>query len=53
MRQAQIVILKISNIFLWLKFSPSLNLNKIEHSAKVSLSVLVSGFSLGWIDMIN
>ena len=36
LRQAQILILGISNIFLWLKFSPSLNLNKIEHSAKVS-----------------
>ena len=34
-RQAQILILEISNIFLWLKFSPSLNLNEIEHSAKV------------------
>ncbi|OPX40291.1 MAG: hypothetical protein B1H13_07900 [Desulfobacteraceae bacterium 4484_190.3] len=30
-------------VFLWLKSSPSLNLNKIEHSAKVSyyLSVLL------------
>ncbi|MCD6154034.1 MAG: hypothetical protein J7J07_09045, partial [Syntrophobacterales bacterium] len=36
--QAQILILEISNIFLWLKSSPSLNLNKIEHSAKVSES---------------
>ena len=36
LRQAQIIILEISNIFLWLKFSPSLKLNKIEHSAKVS-----------------
>jgi hypothetical protein len=25
--QAQILILKILNVFLWLKFSPSLNLN--------------------------
>ena len=37
LRQTQILILEISNVFLWLKFSPSLNLNKIEHSAKVSL----------------
>ena len=45
LRQSQILILEISDIFLWssassvepLKFSPSLNLNKIEHSAKVSL----------------
>jgi len=36
LRQAQILIIEISNIFLWLKFLPSLNLNKIEHSAKVS-----------------
>ncbi|MCD6153969.1 MAG: hypothetical protein J7J07_08690, partial [Syntrophobacterales bacterium] len=33
---AQILILEISNIFLWLKSLSSLNLNKIEHSAKVS-----------------
>jgi len=45
--QAQISILEISNIFLWssassvepLKSSPSLNLNKIEHSAKVSNAI--------------
>jgi hypothetical protein len=35
--QAQILILKILNVFLWLKFSPSLNLNKIEHFSKVSI----------------
>ena len=35
-RQAQILILEIFNIFLRLKFSPSLNLNKIEHFSKVS-----------------
>ncbi len=34
--QAQILILKILDVFLWLKFSPSLNLNKIEHFSKVS-----------------
>jgi len=28
--------LEIFNIFLWLKSSPSLNLNKIEHFPKVS-----------------
>jgi len=44
LRQAQILILEISNIFLWLKFSPSLNLNKIEHSAKVSSLVSLSGY---------
>jgi len=35
-RQAQISILEILNVFLWLKLSPSLNLSKIECSAKVS-----------------
>ena len=30
MRQTQILILEIINVFLWLKFSPSLTLNKIE-----------------------
>jgi len=34
--QAQILILKILNVLLWLKFSPSLNLNKNEHFSKVS-----------------
>jgi len=42
LRQAQILILEISSIFLWLKFSPSLNLNKIEHSAKVSTGIASS-----------
>jgi len=40
MRQAQILILEILNVFLWLKFSPSLNLNKNEHFSKVSDSFL-------------
>ena len=35
--QTQILILKILDVFLWLKFSPSLNLNKIEHFSKVSI----------------
>jgi len=30
------LILKILHVFLWLKFSPSLNLNEIEHFSKVS-----------------
>ena len=33
--QAQISILEIFHIFLWLKFSPSLTLAKIEHFSKV------------------
>jgi hypothetical protein len=37
-QRAQIVILEILNIFLRLKFSPSLNLNKIGHFSKVSPS---------------
>ena len=36
-RQAQILILEILKVFLWLEFSPSLTLNKIEHFSKVSL----------------
>ncbi|TSA56616.1 MAG: hypothetical protein D4R45_00545 [Planctomycetaceae bacterium] len=35
-RQAQILILKILNVFLRLKFLPSLNLNELEHFSKVS-----------------
>ncbi|PQP35862.1 hypothetical protein C6A37_00535 [Desulfobacteraceae bacterium SEEP-SAG9] len=30
LRQAQILILEILNVFLWLKFSPSLTLNKLK-----------------------
>jgi hypothetical protein len=37
LRQAQILILEILNVCLWLKFSPALVLNKIEHFLKVSL----------------
>jgi len=37
LRQAQILILKILNVFLWLKFSPSLALNKNERFSKVSI----------------
>jgi hypothetical protein len=36
LRQTQISILKILKVFLWLKSSPSLTLNKIECYAKVS-----------------
>ena len=36
LRHAQILILEIFNIFLLLKFSPSLYLNKIEHFSKLS-----------------
>jgi len=35
LRQTQILILEILNVLLWLKFSPSLNLNKNEHFSKV------------------
>ena len=31
LRQAKILILEIPHVFLWLKFSPSLISNKIEH----------------------
>jgi len=37
LRQAQILILEILNVFLWLKFSPSLILNKIEHFENASI----------------
>ncbi len=40
--QAQILILEILYVFLWLKFSPSLNLNKNEHFSKVSMFELMS-----------
>ena len=33
---AQILILKILNVFLWLDFSPALTLSKIEYFSKVS-----------------
>jgi len=39
LRQAQILILEILNVFLWLKLSPSLNLKEIEHFSKVSLRI--------------
>jgi len=35
--KSQILIIKILNAFLWLKFSAFLNLNKNEHFSKVSL----------------
>ena len=47
-RQAQILILEIFNIFLWLKPSPSLTLTKIEHFSKVSNNekeVKMTGFT--------
>ena len=37
LRQTQILILEILYVFLWLKFSPSLTLNKIEHFSKLSI----------------
>jgi hypothetical protein len=39
LQQAQILILEILNVFLWLKFSPSLFLNKIEHFETASNSI--------------
>jgi hypothetical protein len=53
--QAQIIILKILHVFLWLirqcsvADSPSLNLNKIEHFSKVSLSDKPLHFYQVWI----
>jgi hypothetical protein len=37
LRQAQILILEILNVFLWLKFLPSLIWNKIVHFETASL----------------
>jgi hypothetical protein len=37
LRQAQILILEILNVFLWLKFLPSLILKKIEHFETASI----------------
>jgi FlaA1/EpsC-like NDP-sugar epimerase len=45
--QAQILSLEILNVFLRLKFSPSLNLNKIEHFSKVSQQHLTPVRSAG------
>jgi len=39
LRQAQILILEILNVFLWLKFSPSLILIKIEHFETASITL--------------
>jgi hypothetical protein len=41
--QAQILILEILNVFLWLKLSPSLNLNKIKHFSKASALAVFTG----------
>ena len=38
LRQTQILILEILNVLLWLKFSPSLNLNKNKHFSKASFN---------------
>ena len=37
LRQTQILILEILNVFLWLKLSPSLILNKLKHFETGSL----------------
>jgi hypothetical protein len=46
LRQAQILILETLKVFLWLEFSPSLTLNKIEYYSKVSMSVEYRHLSL-------
>ena len=44
LRQAQILILEILNVFLWLKFSPSLILQEISHSRTASYySIILIG----------
>ena len=47
--QAQILILEILNVFLWIKFSPSLNLSKIEHFSKISATVRIGLTRHEWI----
>ncbi len=46
LRQAQISILEIFYIFLWLKFSHSLNSNINYHFSKVSLNLTTYRFSM-------
>jgi len=46
LRQAQILILEIFNIFLWLKFSPSLNSNKNYHFSKASMIRTFKGLKI-------
>ena len=42
LHQAQILILEILNVCLWLKFAPSLTLDKIEHFETASKEILQS-----------
>jgi hypothetical protein len=55
-RQAQILILEILNVCLWLKFSPFLVLNKIERFSKISMKrqqvVIKTGESRGVPDIL-
>ena len=46
LRQAQILILEILNLILWLKYSPYLNLHKNKHFLKVSFLNLLVCISL-------
>jgi hypothetical protein len=41
LRNAQILILEILNVFLWLKFLPSLILDKIEHFETASTKIIL------------
>jgi tetratricopeptide (TPR) repeat protein len=52
-QQAQILILEILHGFMRLKFSPSLNLNKIEHFSKASIFPGVAIFSKRAVAVLN
>jgi len=52
LRQAQILILEILNVFLWLKSSPSLTLNKNEHLSKVSKQTAFFSFILFFVSIL-
>ena len=45
LRQAQILILEILQVFLWLKSSPSLTLDKIEHFETSSYEIFNSCYA--------
>ncbi len=44
LRQAQILIFEILHVFLWLKYSPSLILNEIEHFETASTIVKMKSY---------
>ena len=51
--QAKFLILKILNVFLWLKISPSSNSNKNSYFSKVSIFCYVLGFARKLINNLS